>query len=110
MRANQSYFGLYSAREIAGKIGERARDRRLALGVRQVDLAARAGLTISTLRRFEAGEPVGFEVVIRVASALRSDEELAGLFPLPSIRSVDDILRAQASVAPRRRASIRKRP
>jgi transcriptional regulator with XRE-family HTH domain len=96
---------LYTPAELVRSVGKRAAALRLAGGRRQVDLAAAAGISPSTLKRFEAGETVAFEVVVRVALALGDESGIAALFSEPDRRSFEDILRSQD--APRRRARRR---
>lgn len=86
---------LFSPRDVSTRVGNRARERRLASGLRQSDLAARAGVTLSTLRRFEAGGNVGFDAVVRVALALGAEREVADLFAPIETRSLDQILESQ---------------
>jgi transcriptional regulator with XRE-family HTH domain len=84
---------LYSPAEITRVLGAQARARRLALGMRQADLAVAAGVPITTVRRFETGHNVGLDVVVNVALALRAEDELLGVFTVPSAGSIDDVLR-----------------
>ncbi|MEA2666406.1 MAG: hypothetical protein QOI11_3350 [Candidatus Eremiobacteraeota bacterium] len=95
---------LYSASELADLVGERAKERRLARGMRQADLAEAAGVTLSTLKRFERSGTVGFEAVARIALALGAERELAALFPPAEARSLDEIL-----VGNRKRVRARKK-
>ncbi|HEX6602329.1 MAG TPA: helix-turn-helix transcriptional regulator, partial [Solirubrobacterales bacterium] len=67
---------LRSPSEIAVEIGRRARERRLALGLRQADLAAAAGVPLATLKRFETGGRGSVETMARLALALRAEREL----------------------------------
>lgn len=86
---------LYSPKDLMVRIGKRAKARRLALGLRQVDVARAAGIALPTLHRFEAGENTSIDVIARVALALRAEDALAELFSEPEARSLDDILTAQ---------------
>src|SRR5262249_29289015 len=55
-------------------IGQAVRERRLALGLSQVELAARAGMTQPALSRLEAGGVVPtIPVLERVATALGAE-------------------------------------
>lgn len=55
------------------KLGERIRDRRLALGLTQEQLAARAGLTAVHVGRVEHGEPdVSVSTIEKIAAALNT--------------------------------------
>jgi transcriptional regulator with XRE-family HTH domain len=86
-------FTLFSPGELAAAVGGRARELRLARGMRQTDLAAAAGVTVSTLKRFESSGSAGFGAVVRVAFALGAERSLDELFAMPDTRSLDDILR-----------------
>jgi ribosome-binding protein aMBF1 (putative translation factor) len=55
-------------------IGEAVRDRRLALGLSQVELAARAGMTQPALSRLEAGGVIPtIPLLDRISAALDAD-------------------------------------
>lgn len=98
---------LYAPSDIQREVGAAARKRRLSIGLRQTDLAGASGLTLSTVRRFEDGENVGFAAVVRIAFALGTQAELLQLFPTAETRSMDDLLRAQKASS-RKRARPRK--
>jgi len=85
-------------------IGQRASVRRLALNLSQATTAARAGLTLSTLRRIERGTNVGFDAILALAIALRVESDVLALFaPRTAVpASLDEVL---SEPAPRRRAS-----
>ena len=56
------------------EIGQAARERRLALGLSQVELAARAGMTQPALSRLEAGGVVPtIPLLERISAALDAD-------------------------------------
>ena len=85
-------------------VGARAKALRLAKGLRQTDLAAAAGVPLSTLKRFESRGEAGLGAVVRIAVALGADRAFAELFALPDTRTLDDILRAE-----RKRIRARKK-
>jgi transcriptional regulator with XRE-family HTH domain len=88
-------------------LGRRLRAERLAQNLSQSELAARAGITVWTLQRIEAGANVGIEAVIALALALRLDSDLHALFTpraaLPA--TIDAIVEEQR---PRTRGGYRK--
>jgi transcriptional regulator with XRE-family HTH domain len=88
---------LLSPLDLAAAVGRRAKERRLALGLRQVDLAAQAGLSLATLKRFENHGEGSFESVVRLAFALHAEREFGALFPPHDPRSLDEILAANRS-------------
>ena len=96
-------MALYSPGEIARTLAGQAKARRLALGMRQADLAAAAGVPLTTVRRFEAGRNVGLDVLVNIALGLRAERELLGVFTVPRAGSIDDVLRRTRQ---RRRARV----
>ncbi len=87
---------LYSPGEVAGRIGQRARERRMSLQMRQEDLARAAGFSVDTIRRFERGDGgLTVKALAAIAIALDSAHELMDLFAPAPHGSLDDLLRAQ---------------
>ena len=73
-------------------IARRAREARLAGRRSQADVALAAGVSLPTLQRFEAGANVRLDVLLRVAVALGAEREMRQLFPLPDLRTLDEVL------------------
>jgi transcriptional regulator with XRE-family HTH domain len=88
-------------------LGTRARQLRLFQQLRQDELAARAGVGVTTVHRFERTGSASIENVLRIATALRAEAAFDKLFELPAYESLDDALARPAAVrrqrAPRRR-------
>lgn len=70
-----------------------ARNRRIALGLTQSDLARRSGVPLGTLKRFERLGEVSLTTLLALAEALDALDGFHGLFPLPEARSLDDLER-----------------
>lgn len=79
----------------------RLKARRVALGWTQVEAAQRAGVAYRTWRRLENEGQASLEDMVRAAVALRCDEGLEALFPLPAAASLDELLAQQAASAKR---------
>src|SRR5690349_17702088 len=92
-----------SFQEILRDLGERARRLRLLRGLRQEELATRAGLGIATVRRFEKAGTASIENVLRIATALDAESSFEKLFEAPPYASLDDAL-ARSEVTRRQRA------
>ncbi len=88
-------------------IGERARQLRLLRNLRQDELAARAGVGVATVHRFEKTGIASFENVLRIATALQAEAGFDRLFEPPAYSSLDEALERPA-VAKRQRAPRRK--
>lgn len=91
--------------ELAGRI----KARRIALGWPQQDAAQRAGVAYRTWRRLENEGRASLEDMIKAAVALRCEEGLGELFPLPAATNLDDLLKHQAASAVAARARTRAR-
>jgi ribosome-binding protein aMBF1 (putative translation factor) len=73
-RSGREYREGYSEAERAFLIGQAVRERRLALGLSQVDVASRAGMTQPALSRLEAGGVVPtIPLLDRISAALDAD-------------------------------------
>jgi ribosome-binding protein aMBF1 (putative translation factor) len=73
-RKSGEYREGYAEARRACLIGQAVRERRLALGLSQVELAARAGMTQPALSRLEAGGVVPtIPLLERISAALDAD-------------------------------------
>jgi ribosome-binding protein aMBF1 (putative translation factor) len=73
-RGTEEYRQGYAEARRAFLIGRAVRERRLALGLSQVELAARAGMTQPALSRLEAGGVVPtIPLLERISTALNAD-------------------------------------
>ena len=88
-------------------VGARARALRLVRRLGQVELAARAGVGVATVRRFEATGAASLASALRLAVALGADPAFERLFEPPPYASLDDALARPAPPA-RRRAPRRR--
>jgi transcriptional regulator with XRE-family HTH domain len=86
------------------RTGERAKARRLALGLTREVLAERAGVSVDTLRRFETTGKIAFERLVRIAVALNVSPNLDDLFPAVTVERLEDLERA----APVRQRGVRR--
>lgn len=73
-------------------IGRRAQAARLADRRSQADVARAAGVSVPTVQRFEAGANVSVDALVRIAVALNADRDLGDLFPLPDLRTIEQVL------------------
>jgi len=92
-----------SFQETLRGVGERARQLRLIRELRQEELATRAGVGISTVRRFEKTGSASIENVLRIATVLNADSAFEKLFEAPPYASLDEAL-ARPEATHRQRA------
>lgn len=73
-RTSSEYRDGYFEAKLAFVIGQAVRERRLALGLSQTELAGRAGMTQSALSRLEAGGVIPtIPLLDRISAALDAD-------------------------------------
>ena len=94
-----------TSRSLRAELGGRLARRRLARNVTQKALAESAGVGLRTLRRVEAGEPSGFDSVLRIVIALGLADALMSGIPEHTIRPIE---RVDSRRGERQRARPRK--
>lgn len=98
-----SFMSDFSApSEVLRALGARARQLRVLRELQQSELAARAGVGVATLQRFEKTGRASIENVFRIAIALQADSAFARLFELPKYTSFDEALDRPARLARQR--------
>jgi transcriptional regulator with XRE-family HTH domain len=91
---------LETVQELANGVAARLRSVRLDADLTQAGLAARSGVTLASLRRFETTGQIALDSLIRLAQALGRDGDIASLFAPPPVASLDELI---GSSNPRRR-------
>jgi transcriptional regulator with XRE-family HTH domain len=86
-------IALISPGDLVRGTAQKARARRLAANLSQEGLAARAGMSLGSLKRFERTGQIAFGSLVRLAFALGAEVEFDTLFPRAKFTSVDDVLR-----------------
>ena len=75
-------FSLASFEEVASELGARLRALRLAQGLQQTELAARAGVSRYVVQELEGSGKSTIQSFLRIVQALGRESELEGLFQL----------------------------
>ncbi|WP_316682780.1 helix-turn-helix domain-containing protein [Ralstonia flaminis] len=87
--------------EIEGELGERLKKLRVLRNLDQATLAARAGISVRTLRNLESGRGSSLHTLIQVVRALGREQWFETIAPVPTINP----LMLTRAAAPRQRAS-----
>jgi transcriptional regulator with XRE-family HTH domain len=101
-------FDLLTRQEICRELGQRCRRLRLQANLTQLELAGRAGASLSSIRRLEASGQATLELLVRVAQALQLVSHLENLLVLP-VLSIADAERDIAATKRQRAASPRRK-
>ena len=86
---------LHTPEELAARVGQRARDQRLRLRLTQAGLAARSGVALGTLKRFERTGRIGVVGLAKLAVVLGATDGMEQLFAPPEFTSLDDVIAAE---------------
>lgn len=85
---------LMTVPELRSHFAARARARRLDQNLTQQGLADRAGVSLSSLKRFERTGQVAWESLLKIAMALGALDDFRDLFKPPEFRTLDEVLAA----------------
>jgi len=100
---------LKTAQEVQTGIAGRFRARRLALNLTQKELAARSGVTFSSLKRFEREGLIALDSLLNLALVLNCLDDFDKLaVESPSISAIQSLDALLAAPARRRAATGRK--
>lgn len=83
---------LTSPFDIKNGLKNRARQRRLDENLSQDGLAARSGVSLGSLKRFERTGDISLESLLALAFALDAETEFENLFPKREYRSIEDVI------------------
>lgn len=78
-------------------IAQRVKQRRLEKGWTQKMLAAKAGVSLPSYRRFESSGEISLRSLVTLAFALDMTDEFETLFNSKTYQSIDDIIKAEQS-------------
>ena len=80
---------------IMSGIAQRVKQRRLEKGWTQKMLAAKAGLSLPSYRRFESSGEISMRSLVMLAFALDMIDEFETLFSSKTYQSIDDIVKSE---------------
>lgn len=87
--------------EIQQQLAERVRAARLRRSLTQAGLAARSGVSLGSLRRFERTGEIALASLVKIALALEAERDFEALFSAPEFETLDEAL--EGARRPRRR-------
>ena len=82
---------------IARGLAERFRSRRLELNITQQGLAAKSGVSLGSVKRFENNYEISLKHLLMLAVVLDSTEEFNTLFSEKHYESIEEVLTGAAS-------------
>ncbi|MBK1835863.1 helix-turn-helix transcriptional regulator [Azospirillum sp. YIM B02556] len=97
-------FEFASPDDLCRAVAKRAREMRLAADLTQEGLAARSGVSLGSLKRFESTGAISLESLARLAITLRAEDGFGGLFSPRPFATMAEVL----AVPPAKRRRGRK--
>lgn len=91
--------------DILLEIAERVKERRLEMNLTQTGLAKRSGCTLGTYRRFEQTGEISLSNLVKIAFAIRCEEDFDLLFSKKKYASIDELLQDNTEKRKRGRKS-----
>ena len=99
---NPTMLTLLGPGEMGKSLADRAKALRLGKGWTRETLASRAGVSVSSFKRFETTGKASLELVLKVAGALARLDEFGRLLQPPPARSIEELERRAAKPIPKR--------
>lgn len=87
---------------IAKKISQNMKRRRLDLNFTQEVLSEKSGVSLGSLKRFEAISEISLKSLLQLAIALQATETFHELFMVEKPERIDDILKQKKNVQRKR--------
>ncbi len=84
-------YSLHTPEQVSVTLAMRMRGLRLAKGWKQATLADRAGVSLASLRRFEASGRISLRSLLKLAFALNRLDDFAALVKPPPASSIAEL-------------------
>ena len=81
-----------SRSEISSEIAQRMKARRKEAGFTQAQLAARSGVSLGSLKRFEQTAEISLSSLVSICLALGCESDLDALFSQRTYRSIEEVI------------------
>ncbi|WP_395455255.1 helix-turn-helix domain-containing protein [Azospirillum melinis] len=98
-------FDFASPDGLCRAVAKRAREMRLAADLTQEGLAARSGVSLGSLKRFESSGAISLDSLARLAIALQAEDGFGGLFAPRPFTTMAEVLAAPPAKRKRGRKS-----
>jgi len=107
LSVNEFVLDDFNPEAIMKKVAERLKRSRLDLNLSQAALAAKSGVSMGSLKRFEQTGEISLRNLVMLAVALDSTEEFGLLFGKPQYQSIDELIhKNNAKTAKRGRRNV----
>ena len=89
---NDFLFNSRTPNNIAKELVEKIKQHRKKLKVSQIQLAAKSGVSLGSIKRFESKYEISLNSFIKILIALNLEQDLENLFTQKSYNSIDEVI------------------
>lgn len=92
---NKFLFNPKSPNDIAKEFVEKIKQKRKMLKISQVQLAAKSGVSLGSIKRFESKYEISLNSLIKILIALNLEKDFENLFTQKIYNSIDEVINEQ---------------
>ena len=92
---NSFLFNPKTPNEIAKELVEKIKQQRKKLKISQIQLAAKSGVSLGSIKRFESKYEISLNSFIKILIALNLERDLENLFTQKNYASIDEVINGQ---------------
>lgn len=92
---NDFIFYAKSPYDIAKEFVEKIKQQRKLLKISQVQLAAKSGVSLGSIKRFESKYEISLNSLIKILIALNLEKDFENLFMQKTYNSIDEVINGQ---------------
>ena len=89
---NDFFFNPKTPNEIAKELVEKIKQHRKKLKISQTQLAAKSGVSLGSIKRFESKYEISLNSFIKILIALNLEQDLENLFTQKNYNSIDEVI------------------
>ena len=89
---NYFLFNPKTPNDIAHELVEKIKQHRKKLKISQIQLAAKSGVSLGSIKRFESKYEISLNSFIKILIALNLERDLENLFTQKNYNSIDEVI------------------
>lgn len=92
---NKLIFNPKYPNDIAKEFVEKIKQQRKMLKISQVQLAAKSGVSLGSIKRFDSKHEISLSSLIKILIALNLEKDFENLFTQKTYNSIDEVINGQ---------------
>ncbi len=88
-------FNPKTPNDLAKELVEKIKQQRKKLKISQIQLAAKSGVSLGSIKRFESKYEISLNSLIKILIALNLEQDLGNLFTQKNYTSIDEVINGQ---------------